>query len=317
MSSTHTHVGVMEDSRQAVWLIALSCVMIACGGFLLGVQVDTQGVVSGTGLLTLGLGALVTLVASAWRARTERIVPRDGTLLFAALFGFLGMSFLVGGVLAPGGPWMFAELLLLLLLMARSQDPGNRPAWLWWFVALLLFRLWITWQGSQHEWQILSVPIPILSWIPLDVLAPVQSIELGTFTPADLAFPPLGLDFRLSVAIWSAGFALCAGGLWMLRLAAREHERDRIHERIHTLPGPLATLVERLLPETEWEALGLHGLSERQLAQRIEELVRARVQQHRIIAAEYQRLEPLSWTSPGGFQGAVQAALQPLEDRNS
>jgi len=312
----HTHVGVVEEVRQARWLIALSAVMIGCGGFLLGVQIDAQGGASGTGWLTLGLGALVALMASLLRARSGPVLPRDGLAGLAAIMEFCALAFLVSAVLAPGGPWMFAELLLLLLLLIRRQASASRPLWLWWFAALLLFRFWITWQGSIHQWQVLSVPIPVLSWIPIGILTPIQSVELGSFTPGDLSFPPLGLDFRLTVAIWSAGFALCAGGLWILRIAAEEHENDRIHERIHTLPAPLARIVERILPEPQWRELGLHGLSDRQLTLRIEALVRDRVQRHKALSSEYARMEPLGWTNPGGFQGTVQSALNELEERN-
>lgn len=315
--STHTHVQVIEEVRQARWLVALSAVMIGCGGFLLGVQIDAQGGASGTGLTPLAMGALVALTAWWMRRRAGSALPRDGTGVFGALAAYLGTSFLVAGVLVPGGPWMFAELLLLLVLLGRGARDVTRPAWLWWFVVLLLFRLWITWQGSIHQWQVLSVPIPILSWIPLDFLEPVQSVSLGSFTPAELAFPPLGLDFRMTVAIWSAGFALCAGGTWMIQLALREHENDRIHERIHTLPAPLAQLIERILPESEWESLGLHGLSERELVLAIEQRVRERVDRQRSIVEEYRSLEPLRWTNPGGFQGSVQAALHALEEKQA
>lgn len=320
--STHatTHIEALEESRQAQWLVALAGVMVACGGFLLGVQVDAQGSSSGTGLASIGLGALVALVGWLTRMAKGFAWPRDLIGHFGALANFLGLSFLVGAVLAPGGPWMFAELVILLLLFARA--PANQarrwvaPSLLWTLALMLLFRLWVTYQGSVHQWQVLSVPIPVLAWIPLDFLEPVQSVALGSFTPSELGFPPLGLDFKYTVALWSTGFALCAGGLFLLQLALREHENDRIHERIHTLPRPLAQLVERILPEEQWEELGLHGLADRMLTKRIETLVRERVSQQRAIQSAYQELETLTLTNPGGFQGAVQEALQALERRN-
>ena len=59
--------------------------------------------------------------------------------------------------------------------------------------------------------------------------------------------------------------------------AAREHENDRIHATICTLPDGAAALVEMLLPEQEWEMLGLHGLNERMRQKRISALVRERL----------------------------------------
>jgi hypothetical protein len=302
--------------RNAEWLIALGALMVACGGLLLGVQVDANRGFSGTGFAALGLGAVIALVSTIVRARGTQGLPRDFAGAFATAAAFLGLAFAAGGVLAPGGPWMLAEFAALLVLGLRRPRDGSRwiaSSSLWVMVALFVFRLWITYQGSRNHWQVLSLPIPILSWLPFDFLEPIQSVSLGSFTPWELCMPPAGVDFPVTLGLWSAGFALCAAGIFVVQLAAREHENDRVHDVIRTLPGPLAGLVERLLPEEEWEALGLHGLPARLLCKRIEALVRERAQRQREVAQAFERAQLLSLRHDDSFSGAIQGALAELD----
>jgi len=304
--------------RHAEWLIALGALMIGCGGLLLGVQVDANRGFSGTGYAAFALGGTLALVSTIMRARETQGLPRDGSGAFAALAVFLGLAFVSGGVLAPGGPWMIAEFAALLVLALRRPRDSSRwigSGTLWLLVALFLFRLWITYQGSRNHWQLLSVPIPILSWLPFDFLAPIQYVALGSFTPWELGLPPAGVDFPITLGLWSGGFTLCAAGLFVVQLAAREHQNDRVHDVIHTLPAPVAGLVERLLPEDEWETLGLHGQPTRLLCKRIEALVRERAQRQREFVQAFERAQLLGSTRADDFSGAIQAALTELEPR--
>jgi hypothetical protein len=175
---------------------------------------------------------------------------------------------------------------------------------------MLLFRLWITFQGSEHRWQVMSVPIPVLSWLPFDLFDAVRTVELGEFRPDELGFPPAGLRFAPTLALWSAGFALCVAGLLWRSRAAVEHENDRIHATIHELPPPLARLVETLLPEEDWVALGLHGLSERMRRKKIEQLVGDRLRRRRELETAFAAVDLLGTTNPGGFAGEVVRTLQ-------
>jgi hypothetical protein len=310
-------------TRAAEWHVAIAAAMVGVGGTLLGLQIDADGRFSGTGLTSLAIGTLLALVASLAQARATRNLPRDATSALAALAAFLGLAFVVAGALAPGGPWMFFEVFLLFVLVAaRRRNAAEGVRWIGGatLVALglmLLFRLWISYQGSEHRWEVLSVGIPVLSWIPLEILEPIQTVSLGAFTPRELGFPPAGLSFAASMALWAVGFCLCAGGIALAQSAAEEHESDRIHDLIQTLPPPLALLVERLLPEEEWQALGLHGLSERRLAKRIEALASERFQRQRDIqtafrASAVQALPP-SVALGGGFADGVWRAISGVE----
>jgi hypothetical protein len=305
--------------RAAQWHVAIAVAMVGVGGALLGLQVDADGKFSGTGLTSLAIGTLLALVSSLAQARATRGLPRDGTGAFAAVAAFLGLTFVVAGSLAPGGPWMFFEVFLLFVLVAARRRGATEPArWIGGptFVALglmLLFRLWISYQGSEHRWEVLTVGIPILSWIPLDFLEPIQTVSLGSFTPRELGFPPAGLSFAPSMSMWAVGFCLTAGGIALAQSAGAEHENDRIHDLIQTLPPPLARLVERLLPEDEWQALGLHGLSDRRLAKRIEALASERVQKQREIQAAFRTSAlvalPSAATPGDGFAEGVWRAV--------
>lgn len=309
--------------RTAPWWIALSGAMVGLGGVLLGLQIDGNGRLTGTGFTALAIGALLALVATLVRVGIASRLPRDSMSVFAAATGFLGLAFVFSGVLAPGGPWMFFEMLVLLLLVARKRQRDDAPdrwlgtASLWALGAMLLFRLWITYQGSQHRWQLVTIQIPVLSWIPLDWLAPIQSVALGSFTPQEMGFPPAGLNFPVTMTLWAVGFCLCAVGLLVSQNALREHENDRIHELIHTLPSALARLVERLLPEEEWRTLGLHGLGERVLSRKIERLVEERVARQRDLAVAFEKSGLLSLTNPGGFSGSIYQALISHDPRRS
>ena len=302
-------------ARAAEWLIALSGFMIAAGGVMLGLQVDGNGRLSGTGFASLAIGAMLALVASLVRVGVAGRLPRDAISVFAAVTTFLGMSFVLAGVLAPGGPWMFFQVLVLLILVAlRRSDARGSTRWIGAGTAavlglMLIFRLWITYQGSEHRWQLLSIQIPILSWIPFDFLAPVQSVSLGSFTPHELGFPPAGLDFAVTMTLWAVGFSACAAGLALQQGAVREHENDRIHDVIHSLPPALAALVERLLPEEDWHALGLHGLSDRRLCKKIEALVNERIQRQREFQSAFESSAILALTNSGGFSGEIHRAL--------
>ena len=298
--------------------LAAACLMIGAGGLLLGLQVDGRGDLVGTGHTALGIGAVVALFASLLQVSSSRALPRDAISLFSALSGFCGLAFVVGGVLAPGGTWMFFEVLLLLWLLARRRarvqtagpdvDLGSVLA----LALMLVFRLWVTYQGSEHRWQVMSLDIPVLSWIPIGLLDPVQSVELGSFEPEELGFPPTGLDFPLSMALWSAGFALCVIGLWWRTRAAYEHENDRIHLTIQTLPGNLAMLVEKLLPEEDWQSMGLHGLSERMRCKRIESLVKERIDARRDFDLALQRVPLIEQRTSSGFAGDIYGAIVPV-----
>lgn len=317
--SPATALHAASPPRAADWHIAIAAAMVGVGGTLLGLQIDADGRFSGTGLTSLAIGTLLALVATLAQARATRSIPRDGAGALAALAAFLGLAFVVAGALAPGGPWMFFEMLLLFVLVAARRHGAHEGArWIGGstLVALglmLLFRLWISYQGSEHRWELLSVGIPVLSWIPLDFLEPIQTVSLGAFTPRELGFPPAGLSFAASMALWAVGFCLCAGGIAMAQGAAQEHENDRIHDLIQTLPPPLALLIERLLPEEEWQSLGLHGLSERRLAKRIEALASERFQRQRDIQAAFRasamQALPASLSQEGGFADGVWRAI--------
>jgi hypothetical protein len=155
----------------------------------------------------------------------------------------------------------------------------------------------------------MSIEVPILSSLPFSFLAPIQSVELGEFTPRELGFPLAGLAFAPSLALWAAGFVLSVAGLAWRAHAAREYENDRIHATICELPPALAHLVERVLPESQWGELGLHGLADRPLRKRIEELMVARIAARHELDAALGSRELLETTNPSGFSGEIYRAL--------
>lgn len=288
-----------------------ACLVIALGGLLLGLQIDGNGELVGTGYSSLGVGALVALAAVLFGSGRDTHPPRDLVGGFSALCGFLGLAFVVSAVLAPGGGWMFFEVLLLSVALSRAgrEQPVLSRGTVALLAVLLLFRLWISYQGSQHRWEVMSLDVPVLSSLPFDFLAPIQSVELGEFTPRELGFPPAGLDFAPSLALWSAGFVLCVVGLAWRSHAATEYENDRIHAVIAELPPTLANIVARILPESQWADLGLHGLADRPLRKKLEELVIARIAARRELELAAQSRELLAITNPGGFSGEILRAL--------
>ncbi len=295
--------------------LALACAMIGAGGVLLGLQLDGNGALSGTGFTTLALGGLVALVATLIQLGAAGRLPRDLTAAVSAVMGFLGITFLIAGVLAPGGSWMFWELLVLCWVLARRRravQPGGPEVGAGGLLLLslmLLFRLWILWQGSRHEWQLFTVDAPVLSSLPFAWLEPVKHITIGDFSQQEMGFPPAGLDFAVSTTLWTAGFTLCAVGLWLRNEAAREVEIERIHALVELLPPAAGLIVVRLLPESEWERLGFFGLSEWRLARRMEQLVSERIQNQLQLEAAFRGM-PLAPPEGGeGFTASIQQAL--------
>ena len=311
----HGRAGSVARDRTAELQLAVACLLVALGGLALGLQVDARGRMAGTGMTPLAIGALVALVVTFLQHPSAQRVPRDMVSFVSAATGFCGVAFVVSGVLAPGGPWMFAEVVMLLWLLARrrSREQTSGPellgSSLFALAFLLLFRLWITFRGSEHRWEVVTIDVPILSWIPLELFDPIKTISLGSFTPRELGFPEAGLDLPLSIALWALGFALCAAGLAWRSHAEMEHENDRIHATIQTLPPLLVALVERLLPEDEWYERGLHGLPERLRRKKLEALVREEVADRAAFhAAILASPLPMLSVSPG-FAAEIQRAL--------
>jgi hypothetical protein len=319
--------------------LALAGLTVAAGCLLLGLQVDATGAVVGTGRTALAIGVVVVLVAlllnsareakSAARRGSGPWLPRDLVSAAGVVTSFFGLACVVGGVLAPGGGWMFFEVLLIVSLLAFHQSRGRLtplagrevgPGAISVLSLMLLFRLWITWQGSEHRWAVVSVDVPVLSSLPLAFLDPVRTVSLGSFTPDELGFPPAGIDFHVSMTLWALGFVLCIAGLRWGGHAAREHENDRIHDTIGMLPPGLANVVSKVLPEEEWEELGLHGLSDRLRKKRIEALFAERMAERREVEAALRSLDLLGLRNPGGFAGEIfeslarQEALPPRAD---
>jgi hypothetical protein len=263
-----------KDSIALGWMLAGVCG--ACGA----AWVDPDLALAGTGHAALAAGIVVALVASLARGSGAFGLPQDATGAVARVGWFAAQAFLVALVVAPGGAWLFVELLLLLVLLARRDATS---AWLGFggaafatLVAALAFKLWILHQGSEGRWQVASVPVPIVSSLPFEALEPLRAVELGLFTADELGLPPAGLHYGLVALLLVVGFACGVAATALCAHGAREHEDDRIDALLCTLPPPLARSVEALVPEREWAALGLHGLPERKLARRLEELARER-----------------------------------------
>lgn len=260
--------------------IALGCLLAGACGACGAVWIDPDLALAGTGHASLAAGIVVALVASLARGAGALGLPQDATAVVARLGWFGAQAFLVALVLAPGGAWLFVELSLLLVLLARRDAT---KAWLGFggpafatLVAALAFKLWILHQGSEGRWQVASVPVPIVASLPFEALAPLRAVELGLFTADELGLPPAGLHYGFVALLLVVGFACGVAGTALLAHGAREHEDDRIDALLSTLPAPLAHSVEALVPEREWAQLGLHGLPQRKLARRLEELVRER-----------------------------------------
>lgn len=309
----------MARARSNELEIALACATIAAGGVLLGVQLDGLRRVHGTGYGGMAMGLLVALFATALVARRATL-PRDPIAWWGAITSLFGVAFVVGGVLVPGGPWLFVELALLTWLFARTRSaPGLfvTPAAVVALALMLIFRLWLTYQASQGDFQLATIEVPLLSRLPDDFLAEFQRVPIGAFTADELAFPATeGLDFPATCAVWALGFVQVVVGLAWRARAAREHEDDRVHATIRRLPPGLARLVEGLLPESEWEGLGLHGLPPRKLEKRIEALVRERIGRARDVDERLRMLARHELAEPTGFGADIAGALEPpKEDR--
>jgi hypothetical protein len=304
---------VHARGRSAELELALSSAMIAAGGVLLGVQLDGLRRVHGTGWASLAMGLFVALFATAIVARRAAL-PRDGISWWGTVASLFGVAFLVGGVLVPAGAWLFFELALLTWFFARSRStPGLfvTPAAVVALTAMLLFRLWLTYQASRGEFQVGAIDVPFLSSLPFEFLAPFRSIPVGSFRADELVFPSTeGLDFPATIALWALGFVQVVIGLAWRARAALEHEDDRIHATIRRLPPELARLVETLIPEDEWGELGLHGLAERRLEKRIEELVRERVGRAHDVEQRLRSLARLQEGKSSGFSADIAGALE-------
>jgi hypothetical protein len=304
-----------NPERSAASGIVLGAILIGVGGLLLGVQVDANGAWCGTGLAPLAIGALLALGVIVMRvgAATGRM-PRDDLGIAAVVAGFFGLAFAIGGVLVPGGPWMFFQVLTLVGVVALRRADPRTGRWIgagaFTLLALfLLFRLWISYQGSQLRWQVMSVDVPVIAWIPFQFLDPLKTVALGSFTPLEMGFPPAGLDFGVSTTLWALGFAASVAGIGLVQTSAIEHENDRIHALIRTLPPTVADVVERLLPEDEWRDLGLHGLPERQMARRIESAVVERVRRQEVLGRALEQSKLLGNPGASGFSREIQRAL--------
>jgi hypothetical protein len=268
--------------------LILACAMIALGGLLLGLQRQADGGFSGTGYASLGMGALIALLpmvfalSGAGREGSGPLLPRTWLSAVSGVCGYAGLAFVAGGVLVPGGPWMFIEALLLLLVLSRRGRAGEiagvrvTHGTIVWLALFLFARLWVTYQGVRNEWAAIRFEVPLLSRIPW-MPAGMRSVSLGDFSAAEFGIPEQGLHFSHTVALWAGGMALCVGGLWWRHRAAVECENDKVNATVHRLPPPLASLIELILPEEEWRELGLHGLNERQRRKRIAALTQERV----------------------------------------
>ncbi|MCE9594045.1 MAG: hypothetical protein K8S98_07625 [Planctomycetes bacterium] len=309
MSETFVHT----RGRSTELELALSSTMIAAGGVLLGVQLDGLRRVHGTGWAGLAMGLFVALFATAIVAR-RAVLPRDGISWWGTIAALFGVAFLVGGVLVPAGAWLFFELGLLTWFFARSRSaPGLfvTPAAIVALTAMLLFRLWLTYKASRGEFQVGAIEVPFLSSLPFDFLAPFRRIPVGSFSADELVFPSSeGLDFPATIGLWALGFVQVVIGLAWRARAASEHEDDRVHGTIRRLPPEISRLVETLIPEDEWEELGLHGLSQRKLEKRIEELVRARVGRAHDVEKLLRSAAQLSSGAAGGFGAEIAGALE-------
>ncbi|MEY2745397.1 MAG: hypothetical protein RL112_439 [Planctomycetota bacterium] len=260
--------------------IGLGCLLAGLCGLCGAVWIDPDLALAGTGHAALAAGVVVALVATLASGKSPLGLPQDAIGAVARVGWFAAQAFLVALVLAPGGAWLFVELLLLLVLLARRDATR---AWLGFggaafatLVAALAFKLWILHQGSEGRWQVASVPVPLVSALPFEALEPLRAVELGQFTADELGLPPAGLGYGLVALLLVVGFACGVAATALCAHGAREHEDDRIDDLLRTLPAPLARSVQALVPEREWEALGLHGLPERKLARRLEELARER-----------------------------------------
>lgn len=325
--------------RSSADQLLVACLMIAVGGLLLGLQRQADGSFCGTGYASLAMGALVALLPTVFAlvsgsAAARPMLPHTWLAALSALMGFAGLAFVASGVLVPGGPWMFVEALVLLLVLSRRGPEGEiagvrvSRGTILWLAGFLLMRLWVTWQGVQNEWAAVSFDVPLLSRIPW-IPEAMRTVSLGDFTAAEFGIPEQGLHYSHTITLWAVGLALCVGGLWWRHRAGIECENDRVHETIHRLPPAYASLVELILPEDEWRELGLHGLNERQRRKQIalltQERVMRQVEFNRVFLAGRPMIEPgapafvndihqvIESYSPPALPAPSQPALPPPE----
>lgn len=282
------------------WGVLLAGVAGLCGA----VWVDANGALAGVGYAPLAAGSIVALVALL--ARRGAGMPHDAWALGARIGLYAALSFLLALVLAPDGAWLYAELVILVLLLTRERP---RMAWLGlgastfvWLCIALAFKLWLLRQGSLQQWQVVQLDVPVVSWVPLDILRPFQTIDIGSFTASELGLPPSGLAFGLTALVLAVGFVSAVASIALLSWGEAEHEDDRVAALLSTLPPAVAQLVEVLIPEREWSTLGLHGLSDRKLARRMEELVRERaraLQQSQVVLQHPAVRQWLALPEPG------------------
>ena len=60
-----------SSPRAAEWHVAIAAAMVGVGGTLLGLQIDADGRLSGTGLTSLAIGILLALVATLVHAKAS------------------------------------------------------------------------------------------------------------------------------------------------------------------------------------------------------------------------------------------------------
>lgn len=280
--------------------IALAALLASFSALCGSVWIDGDLAPAGTGYAALAAGAVVALTAAI--ARGVRGMPQDSLGFAARAAWFVALASFVSLVLAPGGAWLFVELVLLVVLLARR---ATERAWLGLggsasavLVVALAFKLWLLRQGSLQQWQVAQVDVPILSWLPFEALAPLQTIDIGRFTASELGLPPAGLHFGSSASLVVLGCTSAVAALALAAWGAREHEDDRVEALLATLPPQVARAVESVLPEGEWAAAGLHHLPERKLARRIEQLVRERARGLDRSQRLLQQPEVLRWLAP-------------------
>jgi hypothetical protein len=325
MSAQGTGARHRTEHEGSAWRVLLACAAVGLGGLLLGVQFTSSGELVGTGYQGLGMGVLVALVALVYVA-TEGLrdgvpgfapiaMPRGWLATLSSAVGYLGLVFLVAGVLVPGGPWMFAETLVLAVVLsrtavARADGPGVGRGTVLLLALMLLFRLWVTWRGCQEQWSAASIDVPLLSGISA-LPESLRTVSFGEFSAREFGIPEEGLVFARTMTVWALGFALCAGGLWLRQRSSWELENDRVHDTIGELPPELARLVERLLPEEEWRQLGLHHLSDRQRKKRISALTEERLRRTAELRDAWRTARGPELTGGDEFAREIQGLLGP------
>jgi hypothetical protein len=311
--------GLSQDPRHpepAEFHLALACLVVALGGVLLGLQVDGNGALVGTGLAPFGIGAVVALSATLFQAvRAHAVAARRDRR-------FLGAVRVPGHRVHRGRSARAGRRLDVL----RGADRGGVAR-----AAPRRARGRLARSAREHRGRarrdaalqavdhVAGERAPLAGGEPADPDPRVDPAAGARADPARFAgrihAAGAGLSagraaLRQHADVLGGGFALTAAGLLWRSRAAVEHENDRIHATIHELPSGLAALVEKLLPEEHWVELGLHGLSERMRRKRIEALVGERLRWRRELENAFGNLDVLALANPGGFTGEVVRTLQ-------